>query len=300
MKPIRPGDTGPAVEDLQQRLTLLGFDLGSEGIDGCFGTKTRAAVASFRSSHELPEGDSVDFRTWAMLVDETFAMGDRSLYLKVPNFHGNDVRTLQNALNVLGFSCGETDGIFGVHTENALRQFQTNVGINPDGIAFEDTFDAIARLRHVWSSKSAAATIDPHMGLARTADVLEENTIVIVGTDPIARNIAGRMWNIAAATTDASGMVVVDSLEHTSATPDIIIGISSDTELDHEGTPTVIVKDADHLPTRIRTAMESSETEPPRIALAIEGIDRYDGTFTARAAQKIAIVLLDAVCAALE
>ncbi|MFR7797329.1 MAG: peptidoglycan-binding domain-containing protein [Collinsella sp.] len=56
---------------------------------------------------------------------------------------------LQKALNVLGFACGEDDGYFGPHTEAALQQFQENVGLFADGMAFQDT-TPINRLHHVW------------------------------------------------------------------------------------------------------------------------------------------------------
>ena len=41
-------------------------------------------------------------------------------------------------------------------------------------------------------------------GFARAASVLERNRIAVMGVDPIARNVASRMWNIATATTDAA------------------------------------------------------------------------------------------------
>ncbi len=76
--------------------------------------------------------------------------GDRTLYLRMPNFHGADVQALQKALNVFGFACGEDDGYFGPHTEAALQQFQENVGLFADGMAFQDTYAYINRLHHVW------------------------------------------------------------------------------------------------------------------------------------------------------
>ena len=85
----------------------------------------------------------MDAPTWSILVDECYQLGDRTLYLRLPNFHGNDVRQLQERLNVLGFSCGEPDGVYGVHTEAAVKLFQESIGALADGMAFPDTFDAI-------------------------------------------------------------------------------------------------------------------------------------------------------------
>lgn len=88
------------------------------------------------------------------MVDASYKLGDRTLYLRLPNFHGADVRALQQALNVLGFACGIDDGYFGPHTEAALQQFQENVGLFADGMAFQDTFNYIKRLHHVWEGQA--------------------------------------------------------------------------------------------------------------------------------------------------
>ncbi len=48
---------------------------------------------------------------------------------------GDDVGDLQRRLNALGFHAGREDAIFGPETASALREFQRNAGLNPDGIA---------------------------------------------------------------------------------------------------------------------------------------------------------------------
>ena len=56
---------------------------------------------------------------------------------------GQDVRDLQTMLNQIGYNLA-VDGIFGAATDEAVRQFQTSVGIAVDGQAGKNT---IARLR---------------------------------------------------------------------------------------------------------------------------------------------------------
>jgi putative chitinase len=56
MPVLRQGDSGPDVQDLQQKLTALGFD--PKGIDGNFGPGTRAAVIAFQQSKGL-QGDGI-------------------------------------------------------------------------------------------------------------------------------------------------------------------------------------------------------------------------------------------------
>jgi N-acetylmuramoyl-L-alanine amidase len=46
----------------------------------------------------------------------------------------------------MGFDCGRVDGLFGVETEQALREFQRNVGIPADGTCGPTTFKALSQL----------------------------------------------------------------------------------------------------------------------------------------------------------
>ena len=47
---------------------------------------------------------------------------------------GDDVASLQTALNHLGFDCGRPDGIMGPATARALEDFQRNSGLTADGV----------------------------------------------------------------------------------------------------------------------------------------------------------------------
>lgn len=301
MEPISEGATGAAVEDIQDRLSKLGYEIDTgEKSSQSFGKSTATAVARFRLDHDLSLGQEVDSSTWATLVDEGYKMGDRTLYLRLPNFHGADVRQLQKCLNILGFSAGEVDGYYGVHTEAAVKQFQENIGALPDGMAFPDTFDAIERLHHVWAGKQATG---PHpqgeMGFARAANVLENIRLSLTAEDPISRNVVGRVWNLASATNDRSGIDIVEDPDDNRESYQAVIVVAASTLPTDSTMPNVIMDDVDTLPMRIRTAYESSKEKSPiiRIELPINGSD-YNGTFTMGDAQTFAVMLLDAICQA--
>ena len=158
MEAITSGMQGPAVEDVQARLTRLGYTIDATELEAQeFGPATAKAVQEFRANMQLDAGDTVDTACWSALVDASYALGDRTLYLRLPNFHGADVMELQHALNTLGFSCGRADGSFGPHTEAALQQFQENVGLFADGMAFQDTGCATCGRanRPSWTPRSA-------------------------------------------------------------------------------------------------------------------------------------------------
>ncbi len=297
MDPIVNGMTGPAVEDVQTRLVTLGYHIETSELDEQrFGDGTSDAVRSFRVSQGLAADDAVDAACWSRLVDASYRLGDRTLYLRLPNFHGADVETLQHALNVLGFSCGEADGYFGPHTEAALQQFQENVGLFADGMAFQDTFNYINRLRHVWKDKPSVSETEERTGFARAASVLERYRIAVIGEDPIARNVASRMWNIASATTDDSGLMLCDATIPDNV--DVTLVIASDEQEDDEPCATIVLATCTSLPKRIRTAIAAADERPVRLRIELTGLTHY-GTFTSSDAQALAVQLLDGVCDAL-
>ena len=299
MEPIQEGARGAAVEDIQDRLGTLGYAIdAAETGQSTFGPSTATAVARFRLDHGLSLGKDVDTPTWTTLVDECYQLGDRTLYLRLPNFHGNDVRQLQERLNILGFSCGPVDGTYGVHTEAAVKLFQESIGVLADGMAFPDTFDAIERLKHVWAGKPAAG---PHpqggMGFARAASVLELAHICITADDPISRNIAGRIWNLAHATVDDCALDLLDSPEDATSGSLIVLSTAPLPENVASGIGNVLLDDFETLPLRLRTAIQSSSATPP--ATRIE-VPVGTGAFTTGDAQTYAVLLLDAICAAFE
>lgn len=56
---------------------------------------------------------------------------------------GRQVRRLQRALAGLGYDVGEVDGIFGSGTQDALRSFQRDAGLEADGVLGARTVRAL-------------------------------------------------------------------------------------------------------------------------------------------------------------
>lgn len=142
---IRPGDRSEQVADVQARLRGLGFELDDE--PGSFGPSTRHAVRAFQQARHIIVDGIVGPNTWSELVEASWRLGDRMLYLRMPLMRGDDVATLQARLNALGFDAGREDGIFGADTDRAVRAFQKEYGVPEDGLAGPRTYAALAGLR---------------------------------------------------------------------------------------------------------------------------------------------------------
>ncbi|HBT95127.1 MAG TPA: peptidoglycan-binding protein [Coriobacteriia bacterium] len=301
------GFEGSAVKDVQQRLQSLGYDLGEEAERGVFAELTAQAVSAFRESVGLDSGNEVTRDTWTSLVDATFTLGDRLLYLRMPYFHGRDVRVLQTALSVLGFFC-PADSIFGVRTEHAVREFQQNAGIDSDGIVGDSTFSAIKRLRHAWEDKEMLASPAPAAGFARAAEVLESTAFCLYGIDAATQSIAGRVCNLALATT-ANSLVFCGKPEDREIDEQILIVelVGRDGEahrpefdLEHSPIPKVIYDSDATINVRMATAIDLISSKHKKIIILLNYPTSGAEFLSARQEQHIAIALLDALCSAFD
>jgi len=298
VKPITSKSPRAAIEDLQRRLAALGYPLGAKGIDGVLGPETLEALHSFQQASSLPIKDSVDDKCWAALVDASFSLGDRTLYLRLPYFHGNDVLVLQTALNCLGFICGQADGIFGAGTERALREFQANVGIDPDGVAGSLTFQAVKRLSHAWKGKDPSVHSEPKSGFARASSVLETAKVCILGVGESNRQIAARIVNLALATNPDAKLTLLEEPGNLPQDASMLVSLMPGDSTRTRGVPFVLFSDGARLANRLDTASGSVPTGGVvNIAMGIPRSCFVDpANPTPREMQHVAVTVLDALC----
>jgi peptidoglycan hydrolase-like protein with peptidoglycan-binding domain len=122
------GSTGEDVRTVQYLVTEQGH---STGVDGIFGPLTKAAVEAFQSSRGLGVDGIVGPQTWPQLLIEV-QQGST----------GDAVRAAQSQIHRRGDGAHVAiDGIFGPETNEAVRAFQTLLGLSVDGIVGPQTWD---------------------------------------------------------------------------------------------------------------------------------------------------------------
>ena len=141
------GDTGPAIAEIRSKLTQLGLLDDTAPGPSTFDEDVDQAVRQFQQERGLTATGVVDATTYRVLDEARWRLGDRLLSYVVGNPQaGDDVIGLQRRLSELGFDVGRVDGVFGVRTGDALRDFQRNVGLPADGTCGPSSFKALGRL----------------------------------------------------------------------------------------------------------------------------------------------------------
>ncbi|MEE1280265.1 MAG: peptidoglycan-binding protein [Oscillospiraceae bacterium] len=164
-EPLSIGSSGAGVRVLQFFLSYIAaFNdfIPTVNIDGSFGAATEEAVRAFQRSRGLEENGVVDEETWNQIY---FAY--RDVLEKLPpstafpltepypgvdlrqGMSGESVRLVQEYLNYISLffrdiSIVAPTGYFGPATTASVRRFQSEFGLNADGIVNEQTWDEIA------------------------------------------------------------------------------------------------------------------------------------------------------------
>lgn len=168
----------PRVREMQEVLKSTGLYSGPT--DGMMSRDVRTAIKGFQKTHGLKPTGIVDKTTYAVLNKEKEKIKNRSrgssrakpisiqavsARLK-PQESKDDApadskaklqdeimgyrlkskertKQVQTALKKAGFYNGEIDGKMGLRTKAAIAAFQKTKGLNPDGVAGQQTFDAL-------------------------------------------------------------------------------------------------------------------------------------------------------------
>ncbi|MFJ6903368.1 L,D-transpeptidase family protein [Streptomyces griseoluteus] len=126
---LRSGSRGPVVRAAQHLLTARGYTAKADGV---FGSRTAAAVKAFQRQHHLNPDGVMGTSTWNAVI-VTVRSGS----------HGHAVTAAQQLLTERGHAATR-DGVFGSRTTAAVKAFQRQHHLNPDGVVGPATWNALA------------------------------------------------------------------------------------------------------------------------------------------------------------
>ncbi|HEV7208236.1 MAG TPA: N-acetylmuramoyl-L-alanine amidase [Mycobacteriales bacterium] len=144
----RLGSRDPAVAQVRRWLADLGQLTPHIGeAPTAFTPAVDHAVRAFQQRRGLRVDGVVGPDTYRTLEGARWQLGDRTLHHHISHpYAGDDVLALQQRLSDLGFDVGRFDGHFGARTDTALRDFQRNYGLAPDGTVGPATLRALHQL----------------------------------------------------------------------------------------------------------------------------------------------------------
>jgi N-acetylmuramoyl-L-alanine amidase len=152
----RVGDQGAAIRSIRALLQTTG-DLAPSTLEASdvYDEKVAEAVRAFQQRRGLMVDGVLGPHTHIALDGAHWKLGDRMLsHIPGHMLQGDDVAELQERLLSLGFTPDRVDGVFGTHTEQAVRRFQGGVGLAVDGNVGPQTLRAFADLNRSVSGGS--------------------------------------------------------------------------------------------------------------------------------------------------
>jgi len=93
-----------------------------------------------------------------MILMLSFILPSNVYALSKRGSRGTEVRNIQSRLSNWGYNVGKVDGIYGAKTEAAVKQFQRNNALTPDGIAGPATLRKIGISTNTTGAQSNNST----------------------------------------------------------------------------------------------------------------------------------------------
>ena len=135
-KPTPEPVDAPTVATVQKWLNE-NYSAGLE-VDGIYGALTKSALVAALQTELNEQCDA------GLIVDGIFGQATKAAVFNVSvGCQGNITKILQGLLLCNGYGAGGFDGIFGRGTEAAVREFQYQHALEVDGIAGQQTFEAL-------------------------------------------------------------------------------------------------------------------------------------------------------------
>ncbi len=122
----RDDETNTTVKDIQTRLMELDYLTGTA--DGIFGASTEHAIREFQETNGLEVTGAADEKTLAQLnAASAVPKPTPEPTPRARGAKGEEIKLIQQALQVMGFMSDSVDGDFGAATEEGVKRYQQYV-----------------------------------------------------------------------------------------------------------------------------------------------------------------------------
>ncbi len=197
------GDTGLAVQSLQQRLADLGYY--TEGVSSIYDAATEAAVRRFEKTYGIMQtGIATPVFQTKLFSADAVAYGTKEYDSAVVSQYttlqrgavGSSVYALQQRLKELGYPITELTAVYDTATENAVRLFYQAYGLEPQNVAY------ISVQKELYSEDARPYSID---GEVQTAEA-DETTQYLGKVGTLVMQIQTRLRQLGYTDANPSGI----------------------------------------------------------------------------------------------
>lgn len=197
------GDTGLAVQALQQRLQDLGYFTG--GVSGIFDAATEAAVRRFEQTYGIMQtGIATQAFQQELFASDAPVYGTAEYESAVVSQYttlqrgavGSSVYALQRRLKELGYPISELTGVYDEETERAVELFYETYDLEPQPIAY------ISMQRQLYAENA-----QPYgEGGASGAQQIDENTLTVGNVGTLVMQLQERLVELGYMSSAPSGI----------------------------------------------------------------------------------------------
>ncbi|CAB4618430.1 unannotated protein [freshwater metagenome] len=232
-------------------------------------------MVSFQDVYGLDVSGECDEQTWSALIEASWKLGERLLYVRTQNIRGDDVAELQSQLNRLGFNCDRVDGIYGPRTAAAVSEFQRNLGIKEDGISTPEFIDVLIRMGLQSGAGPGVAVVRESMQLGTSTAHTNARLAIgfFAGGAPLAQAILRRCRETYPLTTSVDADASVQANAANSFDADAYIGCEMTDDIgciiSYYEVPTFVSAGGRNLALRIAAAISD---RVPELAVHTQGV----------------------------
>lgn len=197
------GDTGFAVQTLQQRLQELGYF--SAGVSGIFDVQTETAVKRFEQTYGIMQtGIATSVFQTKLFSEDAPVYGSDAYNTAVVSQYttlqsgavGSSVYALQHRLKELGYPIQELTAVFDEQTAQAVRLFYTAYGLEPQSVAY------ISMQKELYAEDAIPYSIDGQVQQTEEDD----STLVPGNVGTLVMQIQNRLIQLGYMSSVASGI----------------------------------------------------------------------------------------------
>ena len=135
--------------EIMLQLVLKNYGYYESKIDGQFGPASKSALKSYQKENGLISDGIIGKNTCSSFMDKQNVKRNPSTNLLVDTIKieksTEDLKRTQQKLKELELYSGSIDGINGINTKNAIKEFQKNAGLTVDGVLGPVTLAALEK-----------------------------------------------------------------------------------------------------------------------------------------------------------